>query len=140
MLRQLLVPVARTSASEDWKAALPAWSMRLIDRARNIYERHLPEEVKMILGRLFTMRDDRESLELQRGVGAYTELLQNMSSPGRVEVLRALVQAFPQEPHYWGHLGRLLSYDAYDFAGALQASDKAISLAPRDSVLHHMRG
>ena len=96
--------------------------------------------MKLILGRLFTMRDDREPVELPHGTSTYTELLQSMSSPGRLEVLRRLVDAFPQEPHFWGHLGRLLSYDKNDYAGALAAVDRAITLSPRDALLHHMRG
>jgi hypothetical protein len=49
VLRQLLTPAGRLSSSDDWKAALPAWSLRLIERARAAYGRYLPEDMKMIL-------------------------------------------------------------------------------------------
>ena len=140
VLRQLLSPPGGLPARDDWKAALPTWGLRLVEYASTVYGRLLPEDMKLILMRLFTMRDDREQVELPQGSGTYTELLQSMSSPGRLEVLRRLVEAFPQEPHFWGHLGRLLSYDNNDYAGALAAVDKAISLSPRDAILHHMRG
>jgi hypothetical protein len=140
VLRQLLTPTERASSRDDWRAALPAWSLRLIEQARAVYGRYIPEEMKLILGRLFTMRDDREPVELPYGTSTYTELLQSMSSPGRLEVMRRLVEAFPQEPHFWGHLGRLLSYDQSDYAGALAAVDRAITLSPHDALLHHMRG
>jgi hypothetical protein len=140
VLRQLLTPIQRQSSKEDWRAALPAWCLRLVEHASDVYGRYLPEEMKLILMRLFTMRDDREPVELPQGTSTYTELLQSMSSSGRLEVMRRLVEAFPQEPHFWGHLGRLLSYDHNDYAGALAALDRAISLSPRDALLHHMRG
>jgi hypothetical protein len=140
VLRQLLTPTERRSSKDDWRAALPAWSLRLIEHASDVYGRYLPDDMELILGRLFTMRDDREPVELPSGTSTYTELLQSMSSPGRLDVMRHLVEAFPQEPHFWGHLGRLLSYDQNDYAGALAAADRAISLSPRDALLHHMRG
>lgn len=140
VLRQLLAPTERASSRDDWRAALPAWSLRLVDYAGAVYGRYLPEDMKLILGRLFTMRDDREPVELARGTSRYTELLQSMSSPGRLEVMRRLVEAFPQEPHFWGHLARLLSYDQSDYVAALAAADRAIKLSPHDALLHHMRG
>ena len=140
VLRQLLTSTERLSSREDWRAALPAWGLRLVEHASAVYGRYLPEDMKLILGRLFTMRDDREPVELPHGTSTYTELLRSMSSPGRLAVMRRLVEAFPQEPHFWGHLGRLLSYDQNDYAGALAAVDRAITLSPRDALLHHMRG
>jgi tetratricopeptide (TPR) repeat protein len=140
VLRQLLTPTERVSSRDDWRAALPAWSLRLVEHASAVYGRYLPEDMKLILARLYTMRDDREPVELPHGTSTYTELLQSMSSPGRLEVMRQLVEAFPQEPHFWGHLGRLLSYDQNDYAGALGAVDRAITLSPHDALLHHMRG
>ncbi|MFB4305049.1 hypothetical protein ACA511_02950 [Actinomadura sp. GTD37] len=138
VLRQLLMP-ERLSSREDWRAGLPSWSLRLISHASTVYGRYLPEDISLILGRLFTRRDDRDPVE-PRSNGTYTELLQSMSSSGRLEVMRELTEAFPHEPHFWGHLGRLLSYDHNDYAGALTAVDRAISLSPRDALLHHMRG
>lgn len=140
VLRQLLTPTEHLSSREDWRAALPSWVLRLVDHASAVYGRYLPDDMALILGRLFTRRDDREPVELPHGTSTYTELLQSMSSTGRLEVMRRLAEAFPQEPHFWGHLGRLLSYDQNDYAGALTAIDKAISLSPGDALLHHMRG
>ncbi|WP_415937960.1 hypothetical protein [Streptomyces sp. 039-1] len=139
VLRQLLAPSGATTGPEDWKAALPGWSETLIAQAGRVFQNRLPDDMKILLDRLFIMRDAREPVEFQR-TGTYTELLQQMTVPGRKQVMHALVQAFPNESHYWGHYGRLLSYDSRDFEGALGAVDKAILLAPSDPLLHHMRG
>jgi hypothetical protein len=141
ILRQLLSPPTSAPGREDWKAALPTWSLQLIELAVNAFGRRLPIDMKVILDRLFTTRESRESLDVEgSGSTTYTDLMQNVSSPGRLQIMRALVSAFPEEPHYWAHLGRLLSYDAGDFVEALEATDRAIGLSPKDPLLHHMRG
>ncbi|MGA5817218.1 hypothetical protein ACPC54_05060 [Kitasatospora sp. NPDC094028] len=139
VLRQLLTPPGATTGPEDWKAALPGWCETIIIQAGRVFQNRLPDDMKILLDRLFIMRDAREPVEFQR-TGTYTELLQQMTVPGRKQVMHALVQTFPNESHYWGHYGRLLSYDSRDFQGALNAVDKAIVLAPSDPLLHHMRG
>ncbi|MFI5864793.1 hypothetical protein [Streptomyces sp. NPDC051546] len=140
VLRQLLVPPAASRGREDWKAALPLWCLRLIAHAGEVFHNRLPDDLKILLDRLFTIRDAREPVEFRTNTSTYTELLQQLSAPGRKEVLHALVQTFPEESHYWGHYGRLLSYDSRDFASALKAVDRAITIAPSDPLLHHMRG
>lgn len=139
VLRQILVPPTAAQSRDDWKAALPQWCLRLIKHAGDVFHNRLPDDLKILLDRLFTVRDAREPVEF-RNASTYTELLQQLSSPGRKEVLSTLVRTFPEESHYWGHYGRLLSYDSRDFASALGAVDRAISLAPSDPLLHHMRG
>ncbi|MCX5145661.1 hypothetical protein OHB36_02520 [Streptomyces sp. NBC_00320] len=141
ILRQLLSPSGSAAGREDWKAALPGCSLQLIELAADAFGRRLPNDMKGILDRLFTTRESRESLDVDNSTGAaYTELMQSVSSPGRIQILRELVSAFPEEPHYWAHLGRLLSYDAGDFVEALEAMDRAVALSPNDPLLHHMRG
>ncbi|MFB4193332.1 P-loop NTPase [Streptomyces carpaticus] len=140
VLRQLLVPPAVSRSRGEWTAALPQWCLRLITHAGEVFRNRLPRDLKILLDRLFTIRDAREPVELHNNTSAYTELLQQLSAPGRKEVLHALVKTFPEESHYWGHYGRLLSYDSRDFVSALKAVDQAISIAPSDPLLHHMRG
>ncbi|MER7444912.1 hypothetical protein [Micromonospora avicenniae] len=140
LLRQLLSPSEGTPAREDWKASLPAWSLRLIDAAAGAFGRRLPADMKSIIDRLFTTRESREPVGSDGGATTYTDLMQAMSAPGRLQILKALVEAFSDEPHYWGHLARTLSYDAGDFSKALAAADRAVALSPQDPLLHHMRG
>ncbi|MFE1882462.1 hypothetical protein [Streptomyces diastatochromogenes] len=139
VLKQLLLPSAVAHGPDDWKVALPTWCVKLVGHAGEVFQHSLPDNLKILLDRLFIQRDAREPVEFQR-TGTYTELLQQMTVPGRKEVMRALVETFPGESHYWGHYGRLLSYDSRDFAAALRALDRAISLSSGDPLLHHMRG
>lgn len=141
VLRQVLAPAGITSGRDDWKASLPALGLRFIGYSSAVFGRRLPVDVKSIVDRLFTTRERGEAMDGESGGAAtYTDLMQEMSSPGRLQILKALVAAFPEEPHYWAHLGRMLSYDVSNFVDALSATDRAIALSPRDPLLHHMRG
>ena len=139
VLRQLLTSAGAAAGPEDWKAGVPGWCARLIAHAAAVYRQRLPEDLKTLFDRLFILRGNGD-LDADQRSGTYTELLELMTVPGRKEVMHRLVEGFPNEAHFWGHYGRLLSYDSRDFAGALRAVDRAITLSPRDPSLHHIRG
>jgi hypothetical protein len=62
------------------------------------------------------------------------------SREGMLSVIKCLVDHFPDEAHFWGHLGRLYSMELKDDERGLGAIDRAIALDPDDHVLHHIRG
>ena len=62
------------------------------------------------------------------------------SEEGRERVLKYLTECFPEEPHFWAHLGRFYSRRLRDHAKAHSAHDKALVLKFDDSLLHHMAG
>jgi tetratricopeptide (TPR) repeat protein len=53
-----------------------------------------------------------------------------------------LTELFPEEAHFWAHLGRLYSLELKQFKEAVDAIDKSLSLpqGESDHVLHHMKG
>ncbi len=56
-------------------------------------------------------------------------------------VLRTLTEFFPDEAHFWTHLGRHQIYRMNrDFSDAVGYVEHAIALAPGDPVHHHMLG
>lgn len=62
------------------------------------------------------------------------------SVDGRRRVLEHLTDAFPEESHFWAHLGRFYSGVIQDHSKAHEAHQKALRLSPNDSLLHHMAG
>ena len=62
------------------------------------------------------------------------------SDEGQERVLSHLTDAFPEEPHFWAHLGRFYSRRIRDHSRAHAAHQKAIGLMADDSLLHHMAG
>ncbi|MBD2560514.1 MULTISPECIES: tetratricopeptide repeat protein [Nostoc] len=71
----------------------------------------------------------------------FSDLIENIpSAEGRLEVLKCLVENFPDEAHFWGHLARFYSIALKQYKEALEAVEKAINLSPSDHVLYHMKG
>ena len=57
-----------------------------------------------------------------------------------LEVLRVLTEEYPDEAHFWAHLGRFYAKEMRHFPDADKCVDHALSLQPEDSLLHHMKG
>ena len=72
----------------------------------------------------------------------FSQFLTNVPSiDGRRRVLEHLTDAFPEEPHFWAHLGRFYSQESVkDYRKAQEAYQKALQILPDDSLLHHMVG
>ena len=62
------------------------------------------------------------------------------SREGRLEVLQFLAESFPDEAHFWAHLGRFQAAIMVNHAASLEAVERAIALQPKDPLLWHMNG
>ena len=62
------------------------------------------------------------------------------SVDGRQRVLEHLTHTFPDEPHFWAHLGRFYSQVVHHHEKAHKAHETAIGLLSEDPLLHHMAG
>lgn len=97
-------------------------------------------EVLDLLKRLFVLRDNQELLG-KEFVNKFSQLIEDIpSEAGRLQILLHLVNLFPQEAHFWGHLARFYSTVQKQPADAIQAVNKAIELSPNDPLLYHMKG
>jgi hypothetical protein len=138
-IRQLLTPPTAVD-KEAWRLGLSGLAIRVIDEALRVFGPEPPDDIRDVLERLFIVRENREQLDEPRP-RSFSELLEDIPSlNGRLEVLRHLAECFPEEPHYWAHYGRLLSYEVGDTGAALDALNKALLLDENDSVLYHIRG
>jgi tetratricopeptide (TPR) repeat protein len=92
--------------------------------------------------RTFVYRDNTELLGTERsGTKQFAQLIQEIpSDEGKLVVLKTLTDLYPQEAHFWAHLGRFYSIERHDHENAIIAIDRAIASEPTDSVLHHMKG
>ena len=124
----------------NWRIGLADLAIAFIDLLSNLPhgERGTLSE---ILRAVLINRSSGESL-----VGAsqtqFSQFLTDVPSiDGRKRVLEYLTDAFPEEPHFWAHLGRFYSQEAVkDYSRAQDAYQKALHLLPDDSLLHHMVG
>jgi hypothetical protein len=71
----------------------------------------------------------------------YSQLIENIPSlEGRLQVFKSLVENFPDEAHFWGHLARFYSITLKQYEEALASVEEAINLSPTDHLLYHMKG
>ena len=73
--------------------------------------------------------------------GQFSSLINTIpSSDGQHRALEKLTELFPEEAHFWAHLGRFYTRKARNHFQAHQSHERSLSLAPDDPVLHHMAG
>ena len=140
-LVQLLTPGGQTAlrGTEDWKVALSTLSAELIRQAAVEFGSLFCHEVRAIIDQLFIVRNNAAVFTGERQVSS--ELMSDIpAAKGGIDVLRTLAQSFPDEPHFWAHLGRMLSCFAKDHPAALEAIDTALNIESEDDVLYHVKG
>jgi tetratricopeptide (TPR) repeat protein len=139
ILEQLLSP--SNGDRRLWRQSLSSWAIEFAGFCRGdgiIFS----EEMLEIVRRTFIYRDNVDLLGTERSATqAFSQLVEDIPSrEGRLEVLRNLVELYPNEAHLWSHLGRYYSMQMQDYPKALECTERAIALQNEDHVLHHMQG
>jgi len=101
-----------------------------------------PDSLLETIRRTFIYRDNVD-LTGSEGAAArrFSHLIDDIPSrEGQLVVLSQLVDSYPNEAHFWAHLGRFYSLELKNPAEALPCIDKALELQEGDHLLHHMRG
>ncbi len=138
LLQQML---ASGSDPRTWHNRLASWAIPFIKFCRG--ELPVPSDAMLdLVRRVFVYRDDLDVLgREQSGQRRFSRFIEDVPvSEGRVRVLDALVESYPNEHHFWAHLARFHAVERKDFDRALEAADYAVQLAGHDSVVYHMRG
>ena len=123
----------------NWRIGLADLTIKFIDLLAD-----LPHQSRG------TMSDILRAVVIERGSAEspagpweteFSPLLEAVPSvDGRQRVLEYLTDAFPEEPHFWAHLGRFYSRVVRDHSKAHDAHERALGLLPNDPLLHHMSG
>ncbi len=144
LIAEQILEIILSGTAEDrgqWKRSLSSWAIEFIGICGE--SSALPnDDVVDLLGRIFILRNEHELLGTESSANAkFAKLIEHVQElEGRKSILKELVAVFPEEAHFWGHLGRFYSLDANDQIEAIAAVDRAISLSPDDPVLYHMKG
>ena len=73
--------------------------------------------------------------------GQFSKLIDEIpSSDGQRRVLERLTELFPDEAHFFAHLGRFYTRRAREHSLAREIHLRSLQIAPQDPVLHHMAG
>ena len=129
----------RVGSRRNWRIGLADVAIDFIDRLAD-----LPHQSRGVVS------DTLRAVLIERGAtvspagpweAEFSRFLNDVPSiEGRQRVLEHLTEVFPEEPHFWAHLGRFYSRVVQDHLKADAANKRAISLSPNDSLLHHMSG
>ncbi|MBN1964614.1 MAG: hypothetical protein JW910_08200 [Anaerolineae bacterium] len=124
----------------NWKRNLPTWSLEFIKACRSGTQTP-NEELLDLMRRVFIFRDENELLGTESsGQSKFSALIEDViTDEGRLSIFKELTDSFPDEAHFWGHLGRFYSVMG-EYEKAIDALERATALAPNDSTLHHMLG
>ncbi len=124
---------------QNWRVGLADLATKFIDLLADLPHQNRGTTIDILRAVLV----ERGSTESPAGPWdtEFSLLLRNIPSvDGRRRVLQHLTDAFPEEPHFWAHLGRFYSRTDQDHQKAHSANQTAIELLPSDPLLHHMAG
>jgi tetratricopeptide (TPR) repeat protein len=139
VIEQLLWPTS--SDRRLWRQNLSTWAIDFANVCRGTTALQ-SDSLLEIVRRTFFFRDNTDLLGTERsGANQFAQMVEDIpSKEGKLEVLRQVTELFPEEAHFWAHLGRFYALQMKDYVEAGNCIDRAIELDPKDSVLHHMRG
>jgi hypothetical protein len=129
----------RAGAREAWRNAVADAAIELAGHCADLQP--LPGGgVGDFVRQVFTARETSDTPAGDESPRfGFSPLVGAVNSPeGQERVLTAITELFPEEPQFWAHLGRYLSYERADFGRARRALDEALRLAPDDSVIVNM--
>lgn len=122
----------------SWRVNLPAFCIEFIEQMGD-GRLGSSNAIEDILTGLFVERDFWQG---STDSMLFSGLLNDLPSPeSQRRVLETLCEHFPDNPHFWGHLGRQMNLQGSgSFEEAETALRSAIDLEPSDEVHHHGLG
>lgn len=100
------------------------------------------ESVSDLLQRVFIYRGETEMLgTVSAGTNLFAKIIMDIPvDEGRLRVFIRLTELYPENSHFWAHLGRFYANQLRQHDKAITAIDKALALHDQDHVVHHMKG
>jgi tetratricopeptide (TPR) repeat protein len=136
-LRLYLTP-ASSELPKAWKLNLTEFCVDWISEVSTSSYRD-SQEVQEILVDLFIERSDWSG---SSDLSQFSSLIQELPTPeSQRRVLEHLCNNFPENPHFWNHLGRHINFkQTGTFEEAEEKLKKAIELEHKDELHHHGLG
>jgi tetratricopeptide (TPR) repeat protein len=143
LAREIIEQILWPSGTDrrNWHQNLSTWAKDFAEFCRG--SDPVPSEQMLeIVRRTFIYRDNSDVLGTERSANrTFAQLLDDVPSrEGRLDILQTLTELFPEEAHFWAHLGRYYAIEMKDFVHAVEVIEKALTLHEDDHVLHHMKG
>ena len=123
----------------NWISALADSSVQAIQRLADFHDNPGGTITDLVRSVVIERRIQEETSESSEG--QFSDLIERIpSTDGQSRVLEQLTVSFPDEAHFWAHLGRFYAIRTRDYVLAHDRHKKALEIAPTDHVLHHMAG
>lgn len=138
----LRIVLAGSGDRKNWQIGLSTWAKQFIEVCSG-GELEASDELIELLRSLFIRRDEHElpeteTLETTR-FSPLMEDIRKISPDSQTTVFQELANCFPYVAHFRGHLARFYSIQGQHQL-ALEEMKKALATAPKDPLLHHMKG
>ncbi len=124
-----------------WTQNLSSWACKFIDLCAGV-RKTISDQLIDVLNRIFILREYGELVGSESAITSkYAQIIDEIdNTSGKITVFRKLVESFPSNAHYWGHLGRIYALEIRDYNKAKEAINTALSLEPNHYILLHMKG
>jgi len=134
--------LAGTGAREAWRTRLSDTAIGFIEFCWAYCGPQLPDKIADLLSRVFIFRDNTDFLNSeQTGSKRFAKIIADIQpEEGGLLVFKRLTELFPDESHFWAHLGRFYANQLNEYDSAVEAIDMAIDLCDDDPLLYHMKG
>ena len=138
----LQIVLAGSGDRKKWQIGLSTWAKRFIEVCSE-GELEANDELIELLRSLFIRRNEHElpeteTLETKR-FSPLMEDIRKISPDSQMTVFQELANCFPSIAHFRGHLARFYSIQGQHKL-AFEEMNKALKIAPKDPLLHHMKG
>lgn len=129
--------IGGVQSGDRWKQSIADWAIPIISISC-IKDGVQSNETVQLLRDLFISRDSEE-ITVER----FSKLIMDMIDSNAIDavgtIFKKLVEVYPNETHFWGHLARYYSYVG-ELEDAIESVDKAIHLVPNNPIMHHIKG
>ncbi len=123
----------------NWRTALADVTVDFLELAAACS--NLPKGEISQLARTIVIERSAEDTPAGPWEGRFSRLIIDIpSTEGKQRVFESLTRLFPDEPHFWAHLGRYYSRTARNHDKAHETHNIALELAEHDPTIHHMAG
>jgi tetratricopeptide (TPR) repeat protein len=139
--REILEQVlAGAGVERQWDQNLSQWAKDFAQLCRGDEDSVPSDEMLEVARRTFIYRDNADLLgDESSATHRFAQLIEDIPiKEGRLEVLKTVITLFPNEAHFWAHIGRFYALSTKDYEEALRCNDRAVALQGNDHVLHHM--
>ena len=123
----------------NWRSGLAESAVEFIEYAAQHHDHPGGATANLVR----TVIIERGIQETPAGVleGQFSDLINAIpSSDGQCRVLERLTELFPDEAHFWAHLGRFYTRILRDHSAAYDSHNRSLQIALQDPVLYHMAG